>query len=150
VDARCGSCRSWYGGSCRYHAKEGKWIAADANNAIYALDRTNINLFPFSQRNAAQEDLGSGHSLSGSVNNRAALLLGGGAAAATGAAAALPKFLSVPSMRRTPSGIEVASNGAVLEQSPSNYYEMEGAVDASELPEGVDISPNGTLTPYMV
>jgi hypothetical protein len=105
-------------------------------------------IFSISQRAAAEEGLGSGHSLSGSVNNRAALLVGGGAAAVAGAA--LPKFLAVPSMRRTPSGLEVDNDGAVLDQSPSNYYEMEGAVDASELPEGVDISSSGTLTPYMV
>jgi hypothetical protein len=107
-------------------------------------------IFSISQRAAAEAELGSGHSLSGSVNNRAAFLVGGGAAAVAGAGTALPKFLTVPSMRRTPSGIEVDNDGAVLEQSASNYYEMEGAVDASELPEGVDISPSGTLNPYMV
>lgn len=97
---------------------------------------------------------GSHAGLWGAVHTRAAALLGGGAAtgaAAAGAgAAALPKFLSVPSMRRSPSGLEVDEYGHVLEQSPSNYYEMEGAVDESQLPDGVEISHSGSLAPYMV
>ena len=101
-----------------------------------------------SKRNVDEEGDSGSNGLWGAVNTRAAALLGGGAAAGAAGAAALPKFLSVPSMRRTPSGIEVDQNGGILEQSPSRYYEMEGADDES--PHGVELSRNGSTAPYMV
>ena len=102
------------------------------------------------KRNAAGDEMEAGsHKLWGSVSARAAALLGGGAAAAGAGAAALPKFLSVPGLRRSPSGLEVDENGGVLEQSPSSYYEMDGPV--GETHQGVELSRNGSLTaPYMV
>jgi hypothetical protein len=47
-------------------------------------------------------------------------------------------------MRRTPSGIEVDQDQGVIQQSPSNYYEMEGADDESHLPDGIELSKNGS------
>lgn len=99
------------------------------------------------QRNAAAEDeLDGTSSLSGAVNRRAALLSGGAAAGA--GAATMPKFLNVPSFRRNPSGLEVDADGAIIEQSPSNYMDMENHVDSSQLPEGVEVSQSGNLEPY--
>jgi hypothetical protein len=99
------------------------------------------------RRNAETEDeLNENASLSGAVSRRAALLSGG--AAAAGAGAAMPQFLSVPSFRRNPSGLEVDASGAIIEQSPSNYMEMDNHVDSSQLPSGVEVSSDGNLEPY--
>ena len=92
----------------------------------------------------------SSHGLWGTVNMRAAALLRGGTVAAGAGAAAMPNFLSVPSLRRSPSALKVDENGGIIEQSPSNYYEMEGAHGESELPQSIELSRSGSLTPYMV
>ena len=60
----------------------------------------------------------------------------------------MPAFLSVPSFRRSPSGLEVGADGAIIEQSPSNYMDMDNHVDPSQLPDGVEVSPSGNLEPY--
>jgi hypothetical protein len=98
------------------------------------------------RRNAeAEDELNGNASLSGAISRRAALLSGG---AAVGAGAAMPQFLSVPSFRRNASGLEVDASGAVIEQSPSNYMEMDNHVDSSQLPSGVEVSSDGNLEPY--
>lgn len=76
---------------------------------------------------------------------------GAGAGAVAGSAAAMPTFVNFPSFRRCPSGIEIDNSGAVIDTTPSTYYEMEGgegAIDRDQLPDGVEITRSGTLAPY--
>ena len=104
---------------------------------------------PYFQRQAAlsEDDLNGDASLSGAVNKRAALL-SAGAAGGAAAGSAPPQILSVPSFRKTASGLEVGPDGAILEPTSSNYMEMDNHVDSSQLPPGVEISESGNLEPY--